>query len=86
MKYIVTKTEDGTEEIFTFPAAVYHSDMADAVQRLKKHDPLVYGRWERITRTPISAGFVRGGECVGNSESMMLKSRPEDTDLLNLPT
>ena len=82
MKYIVTKTPEGTEEIFIFPKAVHHNDMAEAVQRLKKHDPLLYAKWERITREPISAGFVEGGKCVGNSESLMLASRPEDTDLL----
>jgi hypothetical protein len=82
MKYIVTKQENGTEEIFIFPEAVHHKDMAEAVQYLKEHDRLVYGKWRRIEREPISAGFVRGGKCEGNSESLGLRSRPQDSDLL----
>ena len=82
MKYIVTSREDGTEEIFVFPDTVHHKDMAEAVGHLKEHDRLVYGKWKRVERLPVSAGFVEGGKCVGNSESLMLKSRPEDTKLL----
>jgi len=82
MKYIVTKQDNDTEEIFIFPVSVYHKDMAEAVQYLKEHDPLVYGKWERIYREPISAGFVRGGKCEGSSESLGLRSRPQDSDLL----
>lgn len=83
MKYIVTKQPDGTEEIFIFPDSVYHKDMAEAVGFLKLHDRLIPGRWTRIERKPISAGFVRGGQCVGISESINLRSRPDaDTALL----
>jgi hypothetical protein len=81
-KYIVTKREDDTEEIFVFPKAIHHKDMAEAVEHLKEHDTLVYGKWKRIHRQPISAGFVEGGKCVGVSESLGLRSRPEDTTLL----
>jgi hypothetical protein len=81
MKYIVTKQENGTEEIFIFPDSVYHKDMAEAVGYLK--DRSDNGRdWRRLDREPISAGFVRGGKCEGNSESLGLRSRPQDSDLL----
>jgi hypothetical protein len=81
MKYIVTKQKDGAEEIFVFPKAVHHKDMAEAVGYLK--DRSDNGRdWRRLERKPIAAGFVKGGKCVGNSESLMLSSRPEDTALL----
>lgn len=81
MKYIVTKQPDGTEEIFIFPKAVHHKDMAEAVGYLKDH-ARDGSTWRRLERDPVSAGFVEGGKCVGNSESLMLSSRPEDTDLL----
>jgi hypothetical protein len=81
MKYIVTKQSDDTEEIFIFPDAVHHKDMAQAVEHLKYH-PADRTAWRRLYREPISAGFVEGGKCVGNSESLMLTSRPEDTALL----
>ena len=79
MKYITTKSEDGTVEMFTFPRSVPHSVMAEAVARLKNQ---THGDWKRITREPISAGFIDDGVCHGASESLHLKSRPEDTALL----
>lgn len=79
MKYITTKSEDGKIEIFTFPREVPHSVMAEAVARLKNN---AHGDWKRITREPVSAGFIDGGVCHGSSESLRLKSRPEDTALL----
>ncbi len=80
MKYITTKTEDGKTEIFTFPRSVPHSVMAEAIARLKN---ATHGEWKRITRTPVSAGFIEGGVCHGESESLHLRSRPhEDTILL----
>lgn len=79
MKYIVTQQASGIEEIFIFSRAIHHKDMAEAVGNLKDHSN---GIWRRLERVPISAGFIEGGRCVGNSESLMLTSRPEDTALL----
>lgn len=79
MKYIVTKSEEGSEEIFVFPMTIPHREMANAVSRLKNQ---LHGDWRRIDREPVSAGFVENGVCVGDSESLGLKSRPEDTELL----
>lgn len=82
MKYIVTKNEEGKEEIFVFPKAVNHDAMAEMLARIKNQ---THGNWRRVTRTPVSAGFVRAdGSCYGHSESLNLASRPEDAKLLAL--
>jgi len=79
MKYIVTVTPEGKEEIFLFPRAVHHDCMAEVLGRIRNQS---FDPWERVRRTPISAGFVEGGKCVGESESLGLASRPEDMALL----
>ena len=79
MKYIVTTTEAGEEEIFIFPRAVYHNIMAEAVCHLKDRN---HGNWKRVQRTPVAAGFVDNGVCNGRSESLGLRSRPIDSALL----
>lgn len=79
MKYIVTVDEEGTEEIFLFPATISHDAMAEAIYRVRNQSR---GDWRRVSRTPVSAGFVRGGQCVGRSETLRLDSRPQDSDLL----
>lgn len=79
MKYIVTHCEQHGEEIFVFPESINHNIMAEAIGRLKNQS---FGDWSRITRTPVSAGFVKEGKCVGRSESLNLLSRPQDSDLL----
>ncbi len=80
MKYIVTKDEEGREEIFTFPDSVHHDAMAEILNRIKNQ---THGNWKRVRRRPISAGFVRSdGTCFGSSETLRLESRPADTALL----
>ncbi len=79
MKYIVTKSEEGLEEIFVFSREINHNIMAEAVFALRDSG---HGNWKRIRRKPIAAGFVEGGRCCGRSESLNLGSRPEDTRLL----
>lgn len=84
MKYIVTATEEGKEEMFLFPRSVQHDIMADAVYALKDQN---HGSWKRIYRKPISAGFIVGGECTGYSETLGIGARPEDTNIFrNLPS
>lgn len=83
MKYIVTVTDDGKEEIFIFPCSVPHNVMAESVARMKNKS---YDDWKRISRTPVSAGFIQGGKCVGNSESLRISSREQDTELLKMIT
>ena len=80
MKYITTTQVNGVEEIFTFSNNIHHDCMAEVICRIRNQS---HDDWERVNRTPISAGFVEGGKCVGESESLKLKSRPEDTILLN---
>ena len=80
MKYIVTKTPDDLEEIFLFSDTINHDCMTEVLQGIRNQ---THDNWERIRREPVSAGFVVGNECVGESISLHLKSRPEeDTALL----
>jgi len=79
MKYIVTKTEDGTEEIFLFPKSVNHKMMAESIYAIRDKS---HGDWKRIRREPVSAGFVEDGRCTGYSESLGIGSREKDSLLL----
>ncbi len=79
MKYIVTKCEEGVEEIFVFPSKVHHDAMMEMLEGIKNH---THRPWNRIYRAPVSAGFISSeGKCYGESETLGLKSRPEDTTL-----
>lgn len=81
MKYIVTKDEDGKEEIFIFPKSVNHDCMMEVLQRIRDQS---HGRWNRIYREPVSAGFVNDGVCSGYSETLKLQSRgPIDSGLIS---
>ena len=82
MKYIVTRQPDGPEEIFIFPKAVHHDCMAEILGHIRNQS---FSGWRRIHREPVSAGFIEGGKCVGESESLGLRSRPEDSALLPWP-
>jgi hypothetical protein len=82
MKYIVTKNEEGTEEIFIFPKRYHHDDMADMVSSLKSfknHNPR---DWERHYKEPIAAGFTDGKACHGRSETLNLESRGRLDEML----
>lgn len=83
MKYITTLQVSGKLEIFTFPDSVNHDCMAESIGRMRNQ---TFGNWERISRKPLSAGFVNAsGICLGESESLGLVSRgDEDTSLLRL--
>jgi hypothetical protein len=82
MKYITTKSEEGKTEIFLFPRDINHDAMAEAIARVRNQTT---GEWRRIRREPVSAGFVTGGVCHGESETLRLKSCESDTALLPLP-
>lgn len=80
MKYIVTKDEDGKEEIFIFPNAVHHDVMYNAVGRLKNQS---HGSWQRTDRELVSAGFTDGVHCLGRSETLNVESRGiQDSNLI----
>lgn len=80
MKYICMSTEHRTEEIFVFPKSIDHDAMAEALSGIKDS---TRGAWSRVFRVPISAGFVyKTGTCYGESETLGLESREEDTAIL----
>ena len=79
MKYIVTRNKEGKEEIFVFPKSVNHDCMAEVLGFIKNK---TYGNWERGFRKPVSAGFTDGKTCYGESLSLGIESRPQDTELL----
>ncbi|MNY62544.1 hypothetical protein D3C86_1993750 [compost metagenome] len=80
MKYIVTETEDGTQDIFIFDKQIHHDCFAEMVARIKNQSG---GNWERVRRTPIAAGFYDGKTCYGHSETLKLRSRgAKDEELI----
>lgn len=66
MKYVVFDGYNG-EQIIVFPKNIQHLDFAESITRLS------FG-----TMHPISGGFIKDGECVGESISLRMKSRGED--------
>lgn len=79
MKYVIVRFDEGPDSIFFFPKSVRHDYFVESLQSLR-HDA---GRgWDRMYPEPISAGFTDGVTCYGQSESLDLESRPEDTLLM----
>jgi len=90
LKYVMfirtEKKRDGTE-IKThlpviFASCVMHSDMADRMQEQGFHEGYV-DRTD-IEIKPVSAGFISLPDmrCFGESESLELKSREQDTQII----
>lgn len=79
MKYIVTKDENGKEEIFIFPKSINHDFFAEAVSRVKDG---TQRNWLRQQRKPIAAGFTDGKQCLGRSETLNLDSRGRLDEML----
>ena len=80
MKYICFQLASGVEEVILFPRTIHHDCFAQQQGGIKNQS---YGNWERVSRFPISAGFVDHSlKCYGNSETLNLTSRPEDTLIL----
>lgn len=82
MKYVVTKTQNGPEQIFIFEKSIDHGRFYEVLSYIKEG----HGRdWNREFRELISAGFTDGKICWGRSESLNKDSRPkEDTILLQI--
>lgn len=78
MKYVVVKSDEQGEQLFTFPKTIDHDKFAEVLNYIRHGDR----DWIRIYREPISAGFVSDGKCYGRSETLNLDSRKEDTALL----
>ena len=70
IKYVVFK-KIRREFIVTFPSDLTHIELANSITKMSKYTE------------PISGGFIENGKCFGESISLDLKSRPEDTLLLN---
>ena len=83
MKYVVTKTKEGPEQIFIFEKGIDHDRFYEVLSYIKEgHDR----DWKREFRELISDGFTDGKTCWGKSESLNKDSRPkEDTALLETP-
>ena len=83
MKYVVTKTKDGPEQIFIFEKGIDHDRFYEVLSYIiEGHDR----DWKREFRGLISAGFTDGKTCWGKSVSLNKDSRPkEDTALLETP-
>lgn len=80
MKYITTEDENGKEELFLFPRGINHDAMAEVLGHIKNQTG---GNWSRVRRMPVSAGFVdANGKCHGMSETLGLKSRTIDSEIL----
>lgn len=80
MKFITTVDDEGKEELFLFNRSINHDAMAEVLGYIKNQTG---GNWKRVRRKPVAAGFVdASGKCHGKSETLGLKSRPEDTKLL----
>ncbi len=79
MKYVVVFSEEQGEQLFIFPKNINHDDFAETLSYIKIGYP---GNWQRVFRTPVSAGFTDGSTCYGHSESLNLSSRKHDTSLL----
>lgn len=96
MKYIVLQVIDHypagnlTREIpLIFPELLVHKDMADLLTRSLRRD-LPDGRIREIK--PVAAGFLSSvaigssavDVCHGESETLKLASRPEDSQLIHM--
>ena len=83
MKYVVTKTKEGPEQIFIFEKGIEHNRFYDVLGYIKEgHDR----NWLREFRELVSAGFTDGKTCWGKSESLNKDScSKEDTALLETP-
>ncbi len=95
LKYVMfirtEKKRDGTE-IKThlpviFASCVMHSDMAERMREQGWHEGYIDNK--EISIKPVSAGFIGLPDmrCFGESESLELKSREEDTQIIqNYPS
>lgn len=71
-----------------FPDDFVHKDIAEAVEHVKVQPEGPFSDWWMWPKA-ISAGFIgNDGTCFGYSESLNLKSLPEDTRIcqMNLGT
>jgi hypothetical protein len=80
MKYVVVNSAECGEQLFVFPKNIDHDKFAEVVSNIRHGG---HSNWKRVYRKPVSAGFTDGKNCYGLSETLNLKSRLDDTALLN---
>lgn len=82
-KYITVRTDDGQEMLFTFPAAISHLWMLEAVENIKDGHGVDWRRPYRSVEC-VGAGFVDAeGHCFGRSRLLDIPARQQrDTALL----
>jgi len=68
IKFVTFIDRAHVEVIMVFPGRIIHKEFARSMTE--------------FGYMPIAGGFVENGQCVGESESLRLKARPEDTKLL----
>jgi hypothetical protein len=78
MKYVVVESTEQGKQLFIFPKNIDHDRMAETLSFIRHGGQT----WNRIFRTPISAGFTDGITCYGRSETLVLDSQPGDTLML----
>lgn len=66
-----------------FPHAIMHSDLANRI-REQGYEESMHERYSEIRYKPVSAGFIGlpDMKCFGESESLSLKSRDQDTQII----
>ena len=74
---------DGVHLPVIFPTHIMHSDMGDAMRGYGMHNGYQDNHYHQRVE-PISAGFInlQTLTCFGESESLELKSRPEDSQII----
>lgn len=84
--FVRTRTKERDDGVYLpviFPTHIMHSDMSDEMRGYGISNGFRENRYhQRID--PISAGFInlRTLLCFGESESLELKSRPEDSTII----
>ncbi len=81
MKYVTVRSDKSGEQLFIFPKNIDHNRFAEVLNNIKHGEA---NNWTRIYHEVISAGFTDGVKCYGGSETLGVKSRPFDTELLKI--
>lgn len=90
MKYVVFECKNESKPTFyfgiTFPDDLVHKDVAEMIEHIKVCPEGPYAGWW-VRPKAIRAGFIdRAGNPFGMSESLKMRSSPDDKEILNLPS
>ena len=82
MKYIMFQCKsDGHPTMLlpvVFPDVMTHKDVAEVIEHVKVSPEGPFAKWWQWPK-PVSAGFLNGNGCYGNSESLALKAHQDDS-------